>query len=391
MEDHSGASDESEKALILSAIERTGFPLENRTARAFAEAGWSTVSNKYYVDDLSGEVREIDLIAYKVHRHEEYSVYSAIIVSCKRTSDNKWVFMTRPAKPFDPNVNSTPLHFWTNDPAIEYPLSRNKFPEEFNEALATHSPSIWGVPKHEIFGFQELVAVTQSKKNAPPEITRFSAIDDRAMFSSIKSLMKAQAYELGRLGSRWKKPAVYVFSLLAVMDGDMLEVSYQEKDPSIEETKLQNYIAHYIIKGAEQFSRINFVHASSLPGIIKELDAAHTNTVAQVDAARKGFFATVLSNADQRGSLIPAFGKKVLLAINVYGKFRGDEVATEDSIDLFYHREHNQLEIQLNNTLDEAAIQLLNGSENLMNKTRDALKQIFKYDGNFTFTTGLPF
>jgi hypothetical protein len=383
--------DVAEQKMILTAIEKTGFPHENRTAQAFVEAGWSLVTNKYYVDDLSGEVREIDLIAYKVHKLDEYSIYSAVVISCKSTSDNKWVFMTRPAKPSDPNVNSTPLHFWTSDPAAEYSLSQEGFAKAFNERLSTDSPSAWGSTKKEIFGFQELVPVWQPRKGGVTELTHFNTNNDRALFSSIKSLMKAQAYELGRLPTRWKKPVVYIFSLLSVMDGDMVEVTYGPKDTKVTATALQNYIANYIIKGKEQFSRINFVHTSALRSVISELDKAHENTRTEIETARKSFFATVLHTRAQYSVLMPAFAKKLLFWINLHGRFRGDELAKVDSFDFEYIEETKTLEIQINNTVDVDAARKLNDSDVLRKKTEEALKEIFKYDGAFTYAFDIPF
>ncbi len=385
--------DAAEQNMVLAAIEKTGFPHENRTAQAFIEAGWSLVTNKYYVDDLSGEVREIDLIAYKVHKLNEYSIYSAVVISCKRTSDNKWVFMTRPAKPSDPNVNSTPLHFWTSDPAIEYSLSQEGFAKAFNEKLFADSPSAWGSPKKEIFGFQELAPAWQKKrKGGVTELTHFNPNDDRALFNSIKSLMKAQAYELGRLPTRWKKPVVYIFSLLSVMDGDMVEVTYDPKGTTtVTPTAVQNYIANYIIKGQEQFSRINFVHTSALRDVIGELDKAHDNARSEIETARELFFSTVLDSWAQQSVLIPAFAKKILFAINIYGRFRGDDEAKANSIGLEYMKEKKTLEIQLSNTVDVGAIKKLNDSDALRERTAQALKEIFKYEGEFRYAFDIPF
>ena len=51
-------------AKFETQIQKTGFDLENRTAQALRTAGWTVISNKYYVDDFEESVREIDLIAY---------------------------------------------------------------------------------------------------------------------------------------------------------------------------------------------------------------------------------------------------------------------------------------------------------------------------------------
>lgn len=51
-----------------SQIRKTGFDFENRVAQQLKGARWNFISNKYYVDDLSDTVREIDFVAYQVSK-----------------------------------------------------------------------------------------------------------------------------------------------------------------------------------------------------------------------------------------------------------------------------------------------------------------------------------
>ncbi len=68
----------------VKAIYRTGFVLENRVAQLLKSAGWTVISNKYYEDDHSSTVREVDLIAYKVSHIQHFDVYTTLIISCKK-------------------------------------------------------------------------------------------------------------------------------------------------------------------------------------------------------------------------------------------------------------------------------------------------------------------
>ena len=58
------------KDKIVEALSKTGFPFENTVSEQFLGSNWNILGNKYYVDDVDGRAREIDLIAYKVRKVE---------------------------------------------------------------------------------------------------------------------------------------------------------------------------------------------------------------------------------------------------------------------------------------------------------------------------------
>ncbi len=47
-------------------LEKTGFGLEYTVSSILENDGWTVINNKYYIDDVQGSAREIDIIAYKV-------------------------------------------------------------------------------------------------------------------------------------------------------------------------------------------------------------------------------------------------------------------------------------------------------------------------------------
>lgn len=378
-----------DKDKVIDAVEKTGFPLEHRTAMAFIDSGWHVVSNKYYVDDRSDEVREIDLIAYKVGKVGDLRVYSAVVVSCKKSIDNTWVFMTRKIDPEDRNKDLTPLHFWTNDKALDYCLTREGFGKCFADRLAPKSEGIWSVPEREIFGFQELQPVKDPGKN--DELKSYKTVNDKAIFSSITTLMKAQAYELGRLPDRKKEPSVYIFSLLAVMDGGMCEVSYDTNPPEVKGTQLQNYIAHYIIKGKEQYCRINFTHKDGLRKLIKEYDAAHASSKREIKNAIDGFYKSVFDNYRTKNVLRDLFVSKILFYVNILGGFKGDHKLVDGDIDISLDKKTNILAVQISTGLSDEFVANLNSIEQLVAHTKKHLKAVYRYDGDFVFEPGFPF
>lgn len=377
---------------IIAAVEKTGFPLEHRTARAFIDSGWHVVSNKYYVDDNSDEVREIDLIAYKVGKVGDLRVYSTVVVSCKKSSENAWVFITREIDPEDRNKDLTPLHFWTNDKALDYCLTRDGFSKAFAERLTQKSEGIWGIPQREIFGFQELQPVFSQKSGGKvDESISYKPANDKAIFSSITSLMKAQAYELGRLPDRRKEPSIYLFSLLTVLDGGMCEVSYDDSSPTVQKTQFQKYIAHYIIKGKEQYCRINFTDKNRLKHLIKEYDAAHAATKKEIKKTIDDFYNSVFDSYRTTSVLSGVFVSKILMFVNIFGRFKDEHKLGECDIDLVFNKKDEFLDIQISTGLSDDVVAKLNSNEVVLNITKKSLKAVYRYEGKFRFVPGVPF
>jgi hypothetical protein len=75
---------------LETQIGKTGFVLENRIAHELKTAGWTVISNRYYVDDSEETVREIDLVGYRVTKVQHFNVYTSLIISCKKSEANAW-------------------------------------------------------------------------------------------------------------------------------------------------------------------------------------------------------------------------------------------------------------------------------------------------------------
>lgn len=380
------------KGHIIAAVERTGFPLEHRTAVAFSSRGWSVVSNKYYVDDNSGEVREIDMIAYKAVLAGHVTVYSAIVVSCKKTAENTWVFMTRAANHADPNKNHSPVHYWTNDKALTYSMAQQGALDRLNESLSHVAPELWGLAPKDIFGFQELCPVYENKAKGIKVTSGLKADNDRALFSSVTTLMKAQAYELKRLPERRKEPVIYLFNLLAVMDGAMIEASYQENPPDVSEAKIQSYIAHYIIKGEEQYCRINFVSVDKLEEVIDQCDKVHVRAVRFVTENIASFYRDVFKDKAAMKHLFDDFIHLLRPFVNIFGKLSESKYEFgKENVDLEYDEGRKLLKISVAQEQPDKYVEKLNGQKRVVEKTKEVLRKVYRYEGEFVYVAEFPF
>lgn len=72
---------------LQAQIAKTGFVLENKISHDLKRAGWTVISNRYYLDDTAQEtVREVDLIGYRTRKLADFTVYTALIISCKKAT-----------------------------------------------------------------------------------------------------------------------------------------------------------------------------------------------------------------------------------------------------------------------------------------------------------------
>ncbi|MBL0252498.1 MAG: hypothetical protein IPQ12_07880 [Polaromonas sp.] len=120
---------------IEAQIKKTGFVLEYKLASLLKKAGWHVISNRYYVDDHEESIREIDLLAYKISKIHDVSIYTTLIISCKKSEANNWVMLTRDIDLKAPNSDWWPLHAWTNDIAIKYKLNQKGTAKKYHDDL----------------------------------------------------------------------------------------------------------------------------------------------------------------------------------------------------------------------------------------------------------------
>lgn len=244
---------------------KTGFVLENRIAVDLKREGWTVISNKYYEDDFEGSVREIDLLAYKVSKVQHLSVYTTLLISCKKNEQNVWALLARDINLTDPNTDWWPLHTWSNDKPIAYEFSQagqsRSYHDQLKELGVTEALSI---PAVEVFAFQEM-----KRSGGAPQ-------NDKNIFNAVISLMKAQAYELSALPQRRKAPAVYQFNLLSVVDSDLVRLRFSDEEIHPESIDSEHYIARYIIKKKESFSRVRFLKASSFKNALADYNRLHS-------------------------------------------------------------------------------------------------------------------
>ena len=357
---------------LEAQIRKTGFVLENQVAQTLKSAGWTVISSKYYVDDFEDSVREIDLIAYQVAKIQHFDVYTVLIVSCKKSESNAWALLARDINLRDPNSDWWPLHAWSNDKALSHQLSDSSFARRYHDKVAALGvQEALKQPSVEVFAFQEM-----NHKSGAPQ-------NDKPIFSAVTSLMKAQAYELSALPLRKKAPSIYQFNLLAVVDVELARLMFSGDNITCSEVASEHYLARYIIRKKETFSRIRFIRANAFIDALKDYSRLHLANAKTFGNTCDAFYDGILQDHHRYGVLLEDFKK--LLARDLASRLR-QQFHVKVEIPAFWFRwdekaKHVVIELPLEATM----ISFLNANVESRRIAEVALATVYRYKGAFAF------
>lgn len=368
---------------FAEGIKKTGFVLENRIAQTLKKQGWSVISNKYYEDDFEDKVREIDLVAYKVGKVQHFDVYTCLIVSCKKSESNTWALLCRDINLKDPNLDFRPLHSWSNQPSIQYQLSSpTKAHEYYSEMAKLGVKEALDDPKVEIFAFQEMDGEKGTPKN------------DKAIYDSIISLIKAQAYEMSALPERKKAPCVYQFNLLSIVDADIVRLHFKDEEIFQELIFSEHHVSRYIIKRRQYFSKIRFLNASVFEKKLSDYDNLHNANLSWYDKTCDNFYNEIEKDHERIKLYIDEFRKAVHWKIHsrIYKLLK--KFIELDSVSLIWIEGKKSLMVSLDIKNFENLKDIetsLSGDNETKEFVAAALKKYYRYTGSFYFDADIPF
>ncbi len=359
-------------------ILKTGFVLENRIAQILKKNSWNVISNKYYEDDFEEEVREIDLVAYKVSRIQDFDVYTSLIISCKQSKTNTWALLCRDINLKDPNSDFWPLHCWSNKPSIKFQLSTQGSSKKYYEDMcklgvkeALSDPSV------DIFAFQEMDSKDGTPKN------------DKAIYDSITSLIKAQSYEMSALPERKKVPSIYQFNLLSIIDADIIKLKFNDDEIDPTPITSEHFVSRYILKKKQSFSRIRFINSTIFENSLNDYNKLHLENVKWFDKLCDNFYTNIEKDNDRIKIYLEEFRSELRsrLAFKFYRLFK--KLPDSKNIDLYWSPDKKSLLVDFFDAdLDE---DILNNDDSIKKIVGSALQKIYRYNGQFYFGTNVPF
>lgn len=358
---------------IPTALEATGFVFEYQVAESFRQAGWTVIVGRYYVDDVDQKARELDLIAYKIKKSNDFDVVTSILISCKKDAENSWVVMSMPRPTQDLNINWNPVHYWTNNKLLDAYLKSKSWTESYINENKFLEENISGIAR-QAFAFQLISKKTQKTNN------------DRPVFQSITDLLKALSHEMSILPNRMKQPRVYNFNLLTVLDADLFEVGYETDTPTISQIGHFRHVARYIVNKHDLIARVNICNKTELDKLIAAYDcmAAYNNLffnkkltesyqAIKYSKAVQDHFSSIFSK------LLPHFIKFRLSDAKNISYSSVDEI----KVSIGFDDKDSTLKIKVDVDPDDVA--LLNSDAVLMAKTKEYLLKYARYSEKFEY------
>lgn len=361
--------------LIPDALAKTGFILEHEVAQKFRDAGWSTIGGRYYADDVDGRARELDLVAYRTGKTKDLNVVTAVLVSCKKDSETTWAFLTKDKPKHDPNFDWDPVHYWTDVEPLKTYLANESWKEGYIKEIGKPYDDFKAT--RDIFAFQQVASKSVVPRN------------DRAIFDSIVSLMKALDHEVGIVPDRAKgRKRIYMFSLLSVVDAPMVEVSYSNKTPRATEVARLTHLARYMVRKRDLSALVHFVRSDKLAATIKSLSKlADANTEQMASLAGEAY-----SAVEQSKSVQKYFGDRLKprLAWRVERAFKTAGLKPSKVNEVGLDFSGGTLRIQIED-VDDMEAKALNADKTLKEATAKILKEVARYEGKFVFESDFPF
>lgn len=356
---------------ITENIKKCGFVLEHQVTDLLRAHQWSVINNRYYIDDVQESAREIDLIAYKVNRVENILIYTTLVVSCKKSESNAWSLLFRDHVQDDPNIDWYPMKLWCNDKRLKQMISNPDWKKLYLEEAKTHNiyDKIFE-PSGHLFAFQEIDKAKSTIQN------------DKNIFNSVSSLMKAEAYEMSSLERRKKDISLYSFNLLSIVDSELIKLHFAGNTISPSKVDDARCVFSYIVDKRETSSRIHFCTFDSLERVLESYDKLYQLDISFYRMLLEKFYDNILSDFKRTNVLKKEFEREVLWT---YNQFYKRQFSTEGKIEniYFYHQEGAALRIALE--VPSEAVEFFNKHERVKATTKNALRWIYRYSGDFVF------
>jgi hypothetical protein len=352
-------------------IAKTGFVLENSISALMRKSGWTVINNKYYIDDVQPAIREIDIVSYKARIFKEFNFYTVLIISCKKSTQNLWALLCKDKDEKDPNINWHPIHIWTNNKVHNYVINQGDFRNEYLSKLK-HKGVFDKIfdPSSQIFAFQEM-----NKERATIQ-------NDKQIFSSITSLMKAQGYEIDSLERRKTEPCVYQFNLLSVIDTELIEMFFDDKGTRVSEIEEAKYIGNYIINNQETCAKIHFIVFPAFEKFLSFYDLLHECNLEFFEGEYEAFFDDALSDFRKTKIFLEEFGNHVLGLINLTLR-QNHRSAKIEGLYLDWDEHNKAVRILIDGNQRDAEV--LNANQRVKEHAIKTLKRYYRYDGDVYF------
>lgn len=365
----------------INGIKKTGFGLEYSISRILMDDGWTVINNKYYIDDVQGSAREIDILAYKASVRDNIQIYTVLIISCKKSTENSWALLAKNKNEKDPNIDWYPVTIWTNHKIIKLMIDHFEWKRNYVSTSQILLDNLF-LPEKHIFAFQEM-----NTNNGSPQ-------NDKNIFNSIVSSMKSQNYEIESLKIRKEQDAIYNFNLVSVVDAPLMRIEYDGGEPVVKIIDSDIYVGSYIINKKETISRVHFINATVFPTHLSTYDSLHSHNVEQASIICNSFFDDCVKNELKVKLFEKDFNRKIRWVIySLLRDLRGDNAPDYSDIfvDIRWDDKQSKLALSIRGVWDDEELESFNTNVAVKDKISSSLAHYYHYTGDIYFESNVPF
>ena len=362
---------------IPAALAKTGFILEHTTEDAFRSRNWATIGGRYYADDVDGRARELDLVAYRARVVNELEVISGVLISCKKDESHTWAFMTKDKPTYDPNFDWNPIHYWTDVQPLQEYLATDGWKEAFFSSLGDNYRQNF-VAKRSVFAFQQVSIGGSTSQN------------DRAIFDSIATLMKALDHEMQSLPIRVKnRKRLYVFHLVSVIDAPMVDVSYRGQEASPLEVDRITHLSRYMVRKRELTVLIHFIRSDQLQSFVDSLTDLCEKSEQHLSSLVASSYESIRWNTAVQNYFANKLGSRIGLIVgSALREAGGMRESSMNSFHISFEKDTLLLEVDL---YDDTTLGFLNADPKVKERIASVLEHTARYRGKFVFVSDMPF
>jgi hypothetical protein len=186
-----------------------------------------------------------------------------------------------------------------------------------------------------------------------------------------------------------------MFHLVSVFDGEMIKDCFDDEgNQHIESIQEIKYLNRHIVNKIEDFYIVNFTTKENFEYRLKLWDYFHSYNTLLLSRVISEFYKDIFSDKEKVDVLWNNFKERILLRIE-FSLFMLNATIHIENLDMAYSYDRGnkklELELSASHYLNNTIIEKLNNDENLIKSIQKDLLDIYRYDGEFCFSNGLPF
>lgn len=374
-----------DKERLLNAVEKSGYEFEFFVQDLFRKEKWAVINNRYYIDDVKNIEREIDAVAYKVKEIGNICYYTALIISCKKTKDSDWVFLTQ-KKTQDINFDYSPLHMISSDFRLNAIINNER-----DTIIEKIKRDEYLQKIHE--GDNRVFAYLQVKGQSCDQDAKPGIYD--SIITTIKALEHEK--ESHRESMRNGKFTFYCFYLISLYSNKLIEVFFESPESkTVQEVKELKYVNRHIVNKKEQFYLVHFACKDYLTDLVKVYNKVSESNARLYSKMMASFYDEIWSH-EYRVRLI---GSRFIDDLNGDIKWlsiteKRLKLPSDLEIKYINYKKTSDLlvmSMQIDPELEPSTLDILNEDEKAKEWIGNDLKRHFKYDGAYRIDQDwLPF